>query len=125
MMEGRDWVQIKPVKNQLGVGLQPRLPRCFIVGILFPCIPSKKCPPELGRPYPHFWGFPGGTSGKEPTCQSRRHRKCGFNPWVRKIPWRRAWQPTPVFLAGGVHGERSLVGYSPWGCKESDMTEPI
>jgi len=97
----------------------------FIVGILFPCIPSKKCPPDLGRPYPHFWGFPGGTSGKEPTCQSRRHRKCGFNPWVRKIPWKRAWQSTPVFLAGGFHGQRSLVGYSPWGCKESDMTELI
>jgi len=40
--------------------------------------------------------FPGGTSGKEPTYQCRRPKKCGFNPWVRKIPWRRAWQPTPV-----------------------------
>ena len=47
--------------------------------------------------------------------------------WVRsrggKIPWRRAWQPPPVFLPGESHGHRSLVGYSPWGCKESDMTE--
>ena len=40
-----------------------------------------------------------------------------------KIPWRRAWQPTPVFLPGESHGQRSLAGYSPWGCKESDMTE--
>ena len=41
----------------------------------------------------------------------------GFNPWVGKIPWRRKWQPTPVFLPGKVHGQRSLVGYSPWGHK--------
>ena len=47
----------------------------------------------------------------------------GFNSWVRKIPWRRAWQPTPVFLPGESHEQRSLAGYSPWGCKESDMTE--
>ena len=47
----------------------------------------------------------------------------GFSPWVGKIPWRRAWQPTPVFLPGKFHGERSLVGYSPCSCKESDQTE--
>ena len=45
-------------------------------------------------------GFPGGTSGKEPACQRKRHKRCGFNTCVRKIPWRRAWQPTPVFLPG-------------------------
>ena len=43
-----------------------------------------------------------------------------FNPWVGKIPWRRKWQPTPVFLPGGSHGQRSLADYSPWGHKESD-----
>ena len=43
-----------------------------------------------------------------------------FNPWVRNILWKREWQPTPVFLPGKSHGKRSLVGYSPWGCKESD-----
>ena len=43
-------------------------------------------------------GFPGGASGKEPASQCRRHKKRGFNPWVGKIPWRRAWQSTPVFL---------------------------
>ena len=46
-----------------------------------------------------------------------------FDPWVGKIPWRRAWQPTPVFLPGESHGQRSLVSYSPCGCKESDTTE--
>ena len=46
----------------------------------------------------------------------------GFNPWVGKIPWRRARQPTPVFLPGESQGQRSLAGYGPWGCKESDMT---
>ena len=53
--------------------------------------------------------------GKEPTSQCRRHRRCGFDPWAGKIPWRRKWQPTPVFLPGESHGGRSLVGYSPWG----------
>ena len=67
-------------------------------------------------------GSPGGTSGKEPACQCRRQR-CRFEPWVRKIPWRRAWQPTPVFLPGESHGQRSLVGHSPHGHQESDMTE--
>ena len=62
-------------------------------------------------------GFPGGTSGKEPVCQYRRHKRCSFSPWVGKIPWRRAWQPTPGFLPGEPHGQRSLVGYSPWGHK--------
>ena len=45
-------------------------------------------------------GFPGGTSGKEPACQCRRHKRHRFDPWVGKIPWRRASQPTPVFLPG-------------------------
>ena len=59
-------------------------------------------------------------SGKGSACQCRRHK---FNPWVRKIPWRRKWQPTPVFLPGEFHGQWSLVGYSPWGQKELDTTE--
>ena len=46
-----------------------------------------------------------------------------FDPWARKIPWRRKWQPTPVFLAGEFHGQRSLAGYSSWGHKESEITE--
>ena len=68
-------------------------------------------------------GFPGGASGKEPACLCRRCKRHGFNPWVRKIPWRRAWQPTLVFLPGESHGQRSLVGYSPQGRTESDTTE--
>ena len=58
-------------------------------------------------------GFPGGISGKEPTCQCRRCKKHGFDLWVGKIPWRRMWQPTPVFFPGESHGERSMEGYSP------------
>ena len=68
-------------------------------------------------------GFPGGASGKEPTCQCRRPKRCRFDPGIRKIPFRRAWQPTPVFLPGESHRQRILVGYSSWGHKESDTTE--
>ena len=49
-------------------------------------------------------GFPHGASGKESACQCRRHRRCRFDPWIGKIPWRRKWQPTPVFLPGKSHG---------------------
>ena len=48
-----------------------------------------------------------------------------FNPWIGKISWRRKWPPTPVFLPGEFHGQRSLAGYSPWGHRESDMTERV
>ena len=65
----------------------------------------------------------GGTRGKEPACKCRRHKRHRFHPWVGKIPWRRAWQPTPVFLPGESHGQRGLAGYSPRGRKESDTTE--
>ena len=68
-------------------------------------------------------GFPVGTGGKESICQCRRHKRCGFNPWVRKIPWSKKWQPILVFLSGNFRGQRSLVGHSPWDCKESVMTE--
>ena len=68
-------------------------------------------------------GLPGGASGKEPACQCKRHRRHMFDPWVRKISWRRAWQPIPVFLPGEAHGQRSLGGYSPWDYKELDITE--
>ena len=61
--------------------------------------------------------FPGGASGRECTCQCRRQKRHGFHLWVGKIPWRRAWQPTKVFLPGKSHGQRNLVGYSPWGHK--------
>ena len=52
-------------------------------------------------------------------------QETGFDPWVGKIPWRREWQPTPVFLPGESHGQRSLVGYSPWALKEPDTIEQL
>ena len=60
---------------------------------------------------------------KESACQCRKSKRHGFNPWVRKIPWRRKWQPTPVFLPGESHGQRSLADYSPWDHKESDTAK--
>ena len=59
---------------------------------------------------------------KKICLQCRRPR---FSPWVGKIPWRKKWLPTPVFLPEEAHGQRSLAGYSPWGCKESDITERL
>ena len=53
-----------------------------------------------------LWGFPGGTSGKEPACQCRKYKRCKFDPWVRKISWSRSWQPILVFLPGESHGQR-------------------
>ena len=69
-------------------------------------------------------GLPRWLSGKEFACQCWRRRRRGFNSWVGKISWRRKCQPTAVFLPGEFHGQRSLMDYSPWGCKESDTTEP-
>ena len=62
-------------------------------------------------------------SGKESACRCWWHKRLGFDPWVRKIPRRRKWNPTLVFLPGRSHGQRSLVGYSPWGPNELDTTE--
>ena len=62
----------------------------------------------------------GGSVGKESTCNARerlQYRRPRFDPWVRKIPWRRKWQPTSVFLPGKFHEQRRLAGYSPWGHK--------
>ena len=67
-------------------------------------------------------GFPDGSAGKD-RLQCKRYRRLGFDPWVNKILWRRKWQSIPVFLSEKFHGQRSLSGYSPKGCKESDTTE--
>ena len=64
-----------------------------------------------------YWGILGGANGKEPACKCRRHKRCRFDPWVTKIPWRKAWWPTPIHLPRESHGQRNLVGYSPWGLK--------
>ena len=66
-------------------------------------------------------GLPCDSDGQESALQCRR---CRFNHWIGKIPWRRKWLPTPVFLLGKSHGQRSLPSYSLWGCKESDMIWP-
>ena len=67
------------------------------------------------QPQPYILNrLPWWLNGKEPTCKCRR---CGFDPWFRKIPWRSKWKPTPVFLPGKSHGKRSLAGYNPWGHK--------
>ena len=60
---------------------------------------------------------------KRTACQCRTHSRLGFDPWVRKIPWRKKWQPTPLFLPGKFHGQKNLAGYSPQGLKVLDMTE--
>ena len=69
--------------------------------------------PSLNFSPPSFRGFPGGACSKESACQ------------CRKVPWRRAWQLTPVFLPGKFHEQGSLAGYSPWGCKELNTTEHL
>ena len=63
-------------------------------------------------------GFPGGSDGQQSACKVK-------NPWVRKTPWRKKWQPTPVFLPGEFQGQRSLASYSPRGHKELDKTERL
>ena len=70
--------------------------------------------------YPFY--IPGGLESKESTCQCRRP---GLVPWAGKIPWRKGWLPTPVFLPGEFCGQRRLVGYSPWNRKELDTTEGL
>ena len=75
---------------------------------------------EFGKLSIGLKGLPKCLNGKESICQCRR---CRFDPWVKKIPWRRKWQPTPLFLPGISHGQRSLVSYSPWSGKETDTTK--
>ena len=65
----------------------------------------------------------GGAISKDPACQCGRIKRHRFNPCMEKIPWKRAWQPTPVLLPGESHGQRRPAGYSPQGCTESDMTQ--
>ena len=95
------------------------LPSCFrtiIPSAPFQVYFGDYCFLKLSRP-------PRWLSGKESTCQCRRRRRHWFDSWVGTIPWRKKWQPTPVSLPGKSHGQGSLVGYKPWGCKESDMIE--
>ena len=68
--------------------------------------PVQQVKKKRKRKCSKLMGFPGGTSGKEPTCQCRRHKRLGFSPWMGTIPWRKKWQPTPVFLPGKSYGQR-------------------
>ena len=72
---------------------------------------------------PYKMGFPGGPGGKKSACQCRRGKRCRLDSQVGKILWSRKWHVCPVFLPGKFRGQRSLVGYSSWGRKETDMTE--
>ena len=87
---------------------------CLLMHILWPFLHTYSM---------SYRGFLDGSVVKESACQYGRCRSCQFNLWAGKIPWRRAWQPTPIFLHGDPHGQRNLVGYSPLGRKESDMTK--
>ena len=76
--------------------------------------------------YMHIYmGFPGDSVVKESACQCKRCKRWEFDPWVRKIPWRKTWQSTPVFLPGEAQGWQSLVGSCLWGRTESDTTERV
>ena len=77
---------------------------------------------DLNAFFSQTMDFPGGSDGKAPCLQCRRP---GFDPWVGKIPWRKEWQPTPVFLPGKSHGQRSLAVCCPWSRKELGMTERL
>ena len=101
----------------------------FLQPLIFKHTSLTPSPPRKPSQAPHSvkdTALPGGPSSPSngstflvvALCQ-RRHKRHRFEPWVRKIPWRRKWQPTPVFLPGESHGQRSLAGYRPWGHKES------
>ena len=92
-----------------------------------PCLLSPSWPLKYFMAMKYFSlhllrGFPDGSAGKESTCNAGDTGNVGSIPGVGKIPRIRKWQPTPVFLLGKSHGQRNLAGYSPWGCKESDLT---
>ena len=70
-------------------------------------------------------GFPDGSDGKKKKKKCLHCRRLQFNPWVKKIPWRREWKPTPVFLTGEFHGQKRLDGYNPRYHKESDTAERL
>ena len=86
------------------------------------CIPECSVPSVLQRIHKGD-GLPRWLHGKVSTCEFRSWRRCKFNPWIGKIPWRRKQQPLPVFLSGKSCGQKNLVGYSPRGHTESDTIE--
>ena len=97
---GKDWFSFQSQRRAMPKDIQTTTQVDSFHMLVRPCSKSPR-------------GFPGGGSSKEPTCQCRKHKRWRFNPWVGKSPWRRKWLPTPVFLTGESHGQRSLEGYSP------------
>ena len=86
-------------------------------GDLIECVWMCSSSAIFWKSFRRIGDFPGSASGKESTCQCRSWDRHGFDPWVRKIPWRRKWQPTPVFLPGEFQEQRSLAGYSARDCR--------
>ena len=107
----------REVENEISAWANLSL-RCFLVS-------TWRCQVDtwIYKPALEGSGLSQWLRGKRIHLQGKSHRRCGFNPWVRKIFWRRAWQPTPVFLPGESRGQKSLAGYSPQGRKVLDMTE--
>ena len=97
-----------PISYSLCFPIFPALLFFFFFGVL--SHPLSRVVEKLL--YTYIWGFPGSSvvKKKKISLQRRRCKRCGFNPWVEKIPWRRQWLPTPVFLPGEFHEQRSLVG---------------
>ena len=119
--EGTREGSMSPQRVPLGIWTQAEVKAVHWVSRLIPLVshgeeswenrtPGLRCQLHVGSK--EVWGLPGGASGKELAFQCRRHKRHGFNPWVGKIPWRRAWQPNPVFLPGESHRQRSLAGDS-------------
>ena len=128
------WHEADPHYAELvsvGIGSQPyspppslppfQMPSRYIKHLIFQSLVLPISIPFSSIPGAYIYDLPTSTSGfpwwlssKEPACQCRR---CGLDPWIRKIPWRRKWQPTPLFLPGKSHGQRSLADYSPWDRK--------
>ena len=96
------------VASRIPLQVSPKITVAFSVSSCqFPFFP----PSILG--YLGIFCFPSGSVGKESACNTEDQ----VQPWVRKIPWRKEWQSTPVFLPGEFHGQRSLLDYSPWACR--------
>ena len=116
---------LKPISPALSSGFsrgRQLLMKCLIGDTVTKCCGHSPIP-KIFRGEWGSLGLPQWLSTEESACQCWRCRRHGFDPWVGKIFWRRAWQPTPGFLPGESHGQRSLVGYSPCAHKEPDTTE--
>ena len=119
-------ITVYPQACMLGFFFFPSLSSiCFFLDI---CFKIKKCFGQVntlkfGQSKSLFRASQVVLAVKNLPANAGRRKRYEFNPWVGKTLWRRAWQPTPVFSPGESHGQRSLAGYSPWGCKEWDTTK--